>query len=112
MEDPQNSDQHARRALVRPEQSDLLAALDEQRLVLAEREERPDDRAQSLWAPRGLARPAVDDELLRPFGHLRIEVVEQHPKRRLGRPRAGEELGAARRPDRREVSAEIVDESV
>ena len=93
-------DQHARRARVRPEDADGLAALDEQRLVVAEVEQRADERAQALVVPRRLARAAVDDELLRPLGHLAVEVVEQHAERRLGLPGARVQLRAARRADR------------
>src|SRR6185312_14061108 len=39
-------DQHARRRRCRPEHADGLAALDEQRLILGERQERPDERAE------------------------------------------------------------------
>ena len=49
-------DQHARRPVVRPEDADRLAALDEQRLVVAELEQRADDCAQRLVVARGLAR--------------------------------------------------------
>ena len=41
-------DQDARRALVRAEDAHRLAALDEQRLVVAQAEERPHDRSQRL----------------------------------------------------------------
>ena len=87
-------DQHARRARVRAEDADRLAALDEQRLVVAELEQRADDRLQRLVGARGPARAAVDDELLGMLGHLGVEVVEQHPQRRLGLPRARVQLGA------------------
>ena len=39
---------------------------------------------------------AVDDELLGALRDLAVEIVEQHPQWRLGRPRAGVELRAAR----------------
>ena len=62
--------------------------------------------------PGGATRPAVDDELLRVLGDLGVEVVEEHPQRRLGLPGACIERGAARRPDRAQVAAERLDESV
>src|SRR5207244_11090719 len=37
------------------------------------------------------------------------EIVEQHPKRRLGCPRLSVELGSARSPDRRKVAAQRLD---
>ncbi len=67
---------------------DGLAALHEQGLVLAELDQRPDERAQGLRVAGGLPRASVDDELFRALRDLGIEVVEQHPQRRLSRPRA------------------------
>src|SRR5919198_6752622 len=60
-------DQDARRATMRAEDADGLAALDEERLLLAELEQRAHDRAQSVMASRRLAGAAVDDELLGAF---------------------------------------------
>ena len=80
--------------------ADRLAGLDEQRLVVAEPEQRADDRLQRLVRARRAAGAAVDDEVLGPLRDLGIEVVEQHPQRRLGRPRARVQLGPARRAHR------------
>ena len=81
-------DQHARRAGVRPKDADRLAALHEQRLVLAQLEQTADDGAQRGRISRRLARAAVDDQLLRPLRDLGVEVVEEHPQRRFGGPHA------------------------
>ena len=70
------------------EDADGLAALNQQRLVLAELEQRADECAQRLRVPGSLSGAPVDHELLRPLGYLGIEVVEEHPQRCLGRPRA------------------------
>src|SRR5262249_62061207 len=43
-------------------------------------------------------------------GDLAVEVVEEHPQRRLGLPRARVQLGSARRADAREVAAERLDD--
>ena len=102
-------DQHARRSRVRPQHADGLPALHEQRLVVSEREQRADDRAQCVVVARGLPRAAVDDEVLRPLGDLGVEVVQQHPQRGLRRPRSGVQLGAARRADVAQVAAERLD---
>ena len=90
-------DQHARRPFVGAEHADRLARLDEHRLVVAERAERVDDRVEGLPRARRLARAAVDHELVRPLRHVRVEVVHQHPERRLLLPAAAGELAAARR---------------
>ena len=84
---------------VGPEDADRLARLDEQRLVVAEGPQRPHDRVERLPGPRGLARPAVDDEVLGTLGDLGVEVVHEHPQRGLLRPRPARELGAAGRSD-------------
>src|SRR5262249_57979971 len=55
-------DQDTRRAGMRREDADRFAGLHEQRFVVFERPERPDDRVEGLPAARGLARSAVHDE--------------------------------------------------
>ena len=102
-------DQHARRVGMRPEHPDGLARLDEERLAVAEAEERPHDVAQRLVRPGGATGSAVDDERLGMLGHLGIEVVEEHPKRSLRLPRPCVQRAAARRPYRREVADELLD---
>src|SRR5260370_42593881 len=51
--------------------------------------------------PCRFAGAAVDDEVLRPLGNLGVEVVAEHPQRRLLLPAAGAELGAACGANRR-----------
>ena len=87
-------DQHPRRLLVRPEDADRLAALDQQRLVVLQPAERGHDPLVALPVPRRLAAPAVDDQLLGPLGDRGIEVVHQHPERGLLVPA----LAGERRP--------------
>src|SRR6185437_16431053 len=72
--------------LVRAEHADGLARLDEQRLVFLEPLQRLDDLVVTLPIARGAADPAVDDQALRVLGDLVVEVVHQHPDRRLGGP--------------------------
>ena len=105
-------DQHAWRALVRPEDPDRLAGLDEQRLVVAQAEQRPHDVPQRLVRPGRPPGAAVDDELLGMLGDLRVEVVEQHSQRRLGLPRERIELRPSRCVHRRQVTAESLDRRV
>jgi hypothetical protein len=94
---------------MRPEDADGLPALDEERLVVPEREQGAHDRAQRLVVPRRLARAAVDDQLLRPLGDLAVEVVQEHAERRFGGPRPRVQLGAARRANPSQVAAERLD---
>ena len=89
-------DEHARRPLVGAEHADRLARLHEQRLVGLEVLERAHDRVERLPVAGGLARAAVDDEVLGALGDLGVEVVHEHAQGRLGLPALRGELGAAR----------------
>ena len=71
------------------EHADRPAGLDQQRLVAPEVGEAAFDGQQRPGVARGLAGAAVDDQLLGVLGHLGVEVVVQHPQRRLLRPPAG-----------------------
>ena len=92
-------DQHARRPRVRPEDADRLARLDEERLVVGEGAELPDDDVEGLPAPRGATGPAVHDEGVGVLRDLRVEVVHEHPEDRLLLPAAAGDLRAARGTD-------------
>ncbi len=92
-------DQHPRRPLVGAHHADRLAALDEQRLVALEGAQGAHDRVVRLPRARGLARAAVHHEGVGVLGVVRVEVVHQHPQRRLGLPALRAQLGAARRAD-------------
>ena len=87
-------DQHARRPLVGAHDADRLAALHEHGLVVGEGGQGADQGVVRLPVARGLAGPAVHHQLGGVLGVLRVEVVHQHPQRRLGLPRAGGQLGA------------------
>ena len=90
-------DQHPRRPLVGAEDADRLARLDEQRLVVRERAQRAHDRVERLPRARRAAGAAVDDEVLRALGDVRVEVVHEHAQRGLLRPAGAGQLRAARR---------------
>ena len=81
---------------VRAEDGHRLAALHQQRLVVTERQERAHDRIEGLPRSGGPAGAAVDHQVLRPLRDVRIEVVEQHPQRRLLLPATAVQRGAAR----------------
>ena len=101
-------DEHARRVLVRAEDAHRLARLHEQRLVVLQPLQRGDDGVVALPVARRLADAAVHDQLLRPLGHFRIEVVHQHPQRRFLLPALAGDLGAARRADRSGLGMVVV----
>ena len=93
-------DEHARRPRMGPQDADRLARLDEQRLVVPERPQLADDRVEGGPRPRRPAGPAVDDEVVRVLGDLRIEVVHEHPERGFLLPAAAGQLAAAGGADR------------
>jgi hypothetical protein len=92
-------DEHPRGAGVRAEDADRLAGLDEQRLVVLERAQRSNDGVVAGPVARGLSRPAVDDQVVRAFGDLGVEVVHQHAQGGLLRPALAGHRGASRRPN-------------
>ena len=100
-------DQHARRILVGAEDADRLARLDEQRLVLVQRLQRRDDAVEILPGARRPADAAIDHQLVRVLGHIRVEVVHQHAQRRFGHPALGVEFCAARGADIADIVARI-----
>ena len=91
-------EQDPRRPFVGAEHADRLARLDEHRLVVGERLQRAHHGVEGVPRAGGPPRAAVHDEVVGPFGHLRIEVVHEHPHRCFLRPAAAAELGAARCP--------------
>ena len=89
-------DQHARRPGMGAHDADRLARLDEQGLVVGEDAQLADDRVEGLPRACRATGPAVHDEMVRILRDLGIEVVHQHPQRRLLRPAAAGQLRAAR----------------
>ena len=92
-------DQHPRRVGVGAEHADRLARLHQQRLVGLERLEARDDAVEIGPGARRPPDPAVDDELVRVLGDVGMQVVHQHPHRRLGQPRLGGDLRPGGRID-------------
>ncbi|EAR52350.1 hypothetical protein OG2516_07732 [Oceanicola granulosus HTCC2516] len=97
-------DQHPGRVGVGAEDADGLAGLDQQGLVGLELAQGGADAVEILPGPRRPADAAVDDELVRVLGDVGVQVVHQHPERRLGEPALGADLG----PGRREYVAQVV----
>ena len=93
-------DQDARGPLVGAEDPNRLARLDEQRLVVAQLAQRPDDRVEGIPGTRRAPPASIDDQLVGVLGHLGIEVVHQHPHGRLLLPAPAGELCAPRGTDR------------
>ena len=89
-------DEHARRIGMGAEHADRLARLDEQGFVVFEPLQRFDDPVITRPIARRAADAAIDDELVRRLRHIGVEVVHQHPQRRLGEPAFRVEFGAGR----------------
>jgi hypothetical protein len=101
-------EQHARRIGVRAKHADGLARLDQQRLVVFELLQRRENLIEAVPIARGAPNAAVDDERMRMFGHLGIEVVLNHPVGGFRQPALAGFLGAARRADRaRRIEARV-----
>jgi hypothetical protein len=87
-------DQHARRVGVGAEHADRLAGLDQQGLVVLQPAQGLDDLVVALPVAGRAADAAIDHQLLGPLGDVGVQVVHQHPQRRLGQPGLGGELRA------------------
>jgi hypothetical protein len=84
---------------MRAENADGLAGLHEQRFVVLERLQRPDDRVKRRPAAGGAAGAAVDNQIVRPLGDLGIQVVHQHAQRGFLRPSLARQRRASRCSD-------------
>jgi hypothetical protein len=71
-------DQHARRVGVSAKDAHRLAGLHQQGLVVLEPAQGLDDLVVALPVTSGPADAAIDHQLLRPFRHVRMQVVHQH----------------------------------
>ena len=58
-----------------------------------------DDHFESLPVACRLANTAIDDQVLRPFGYVRIEVVHDHAQRSFGQPALCRQFRSGRRLD-------------
>ncbi len=101
-------DQHARRILVGAKNTDRLARLYDERFILVQILQRRDDAVKILPGAGSTADTAVDDQLMRVLGHVRIEIVHQHAQRRFRHPALGIEFSALRCADVADIVARIV----
>src|SRR5574338_309107 len=90
-------DQHPWAVARRAQDADRLARLDQQRLVVGQAAELVDDGVEGLPAARRATGAAVHDQVVRILGDLGVEVVHEHPQRRLLLPAAAGQLGATGR---------------
>ena len=92
-------DQDAGRFGMRREHTHRLSRLHQQRLVVLERRQRPTYGVERRPVAHRLAGAAVHDELVRPLGHLRVQVVHEHPQGGLLNPTLAGALRSPRRAD-------------
>src|SRR4029453_13464545 len=91
--------QDTRRFVVGSEFSHRLSRLHKKRLVIFEIAQGSENRIEGFPAPRGAPRSAINDESVRGFGYIGIEIVHQHPHGRFLMPAFAGSLGAARCAD-------------
>jgi hypothetical protein len=92
-------DQHARGVDVGADHGHRLARLHQQRLVVFELLQLSTMAVEVFPGARGPADAAIDHQLVRVFGHVRMQIVHQHAHRRFGEPALRGDLGAGRRID-------------
>ncbi len=78
--------QHPRRLIMRAEDAHRPARLHQQRLVVFQPFQLTHNRVKRRPVPCRPARAPVNHQILRPFRHLRIQIVHQHPQGGLLRP--------------------------
>ncbi len=100
-------DQDARRVGMGPEHADGLARLHAEGLVVVQPLQGLDQDVVAAPVARRPADAAIDHQLLRALGDLGIEIVHQHPERRLGLPAPCVELPAPRRADHALIVASV-----
>jgi len=81
---------------MRAKDRDRFARLHDERLVVVEVSQRVDDGVERRPAARGATRAAIDNQIVRPLGDLRVEIVHQHPECGLLRPSLAGERGPTR----------------
>ena len=81
------------------ENADRFSRLNEKRFVNFELFERSNDLIIALPVSSGFANAAVDDQILRSFRDIGIEIVHQHSKWRFGLPALASQLTARWRFD-------------
>jgi hypothetical protein len=101
-------DQDARRVLMGAEHADRLAGLHDEGFILVQILQRRDDTVEIVPGAGGAADAAINHQLMRALGHVRVEIVHQHAQRRFRHPAFGIEVSALRRADITNIVAWIV----
>jgi hypothetical protein len=81
-------DEHARRPRIGTEDANRLAGLNQERLVVSKAAQCGHNGLEALPVARRFSGAAVNDEVVGPLRHLRVEIVVQHAQRRFLGPSA------------------------
>ncbi len=100
-------DEHPRRIIVRLEHAHGFARLHQQSLVVLQVLKARNNGVVCLPTPRRPPRSAVDDEVLRPLGDVRVEVVHEHAHRSFLLPAFANDGVSARRANGRRSLGEF-----
>src|SRR5262245_35459601 len=92
-------DEYARRVFVSAKDADWFARLHQQRLIILQIAQASQDCIEGLPVARSSARASVDDQVVRTFGHFRVEIIHQHSQGSLLYPAFATDLGSAWRFD-------------
>ncbi|VFS31354.1 Uncharacterised protein [Yokenella regensburgei] len=91
--------QHARCVAVGFKYAHRLAGLHQQRFILFKLRQRVDDSVIAFPVACRTTDAAVNNQLIRVFRYVRVQIVHQHAQRRFGQPAFGSQLCAARGAD-------------
>ncbi len=91
--------QNARGIGVGAEHADGFSRLHEQGVVVIQRSEFGDDAVKVVPGARRAPDAAVDNQFVRAFGDVGVQVVHEHAHRRFGQPALGRDVGSGRRED-------------
>ena len=86
--------QNARRIRMGAKHSHRPARLHQQRLIPVQIGQSGDNRIEILPGPRSPPDPSINHQFMRVLRHIGMQVVHQHPQRRLGQPAFGRQRRA------------------
>ena len=93
-------DQDTRRIFMCAKDSNRFSRLHQQRLIVLQLMQRPNNRVERFPIARSFTRATVDDQFIRLLCHFGIEIVHQTAQRCFLMPAFAVEFGAAGRTDR------------
>ena len=89
-------DQHPRCILVSAKHADRFAGLNQQRFIVFKLFEAGDNLVKIIPCARCASDAAIDDQLVRVFRNVGMQIVHQHPQRCFRQPAFCVQFGAGR----------------